>query len=403
MTIRILAVTAACLAALSAFLAGEMFFLEKKRRRIPLRIGVTGTRGKSSVARLTAAALRASGRSVLAKTTGSSPILIHPDGSEHEIRRQGPPRVLEGKTLLKTACRLGADTVVSELMSINPECLAVESCRLLKPSLLAVTNVRIDHRDVMGRSREDIARGLAESVLPGSTIFMLEENVHPAVAEKAGKVGAVLVPVPRRNGRLRSVSRSGSRRPWDFDENTRLALALASACGVDEKTALAAFSSVRPDPGAFRLWRIRAGESRRLWRCAAAFAANEPESTSVLLDRLRKDGLLKKAPRVALLNLRDDRPDRTLQWAAAAGRGYFREFDLLSVAGASRAAARLWKREAVRSGLSLFLIHTNDPAAVMNTVVERYRTGGFLFGAGNIGGLGRALIGHWERHGECCG
>lgn len=403
MSLRILAVTAACLALLLAYFAGERILLGIRRSRIPLRIGVTGTRGKSSVTRLAAAALRASGRRVLAKTTGSRPVLIHPDGSEHEIRRPAPPRFLEGKTLLKTARRLGADAVVSELMSINPECLAVESCRLLKPTCLAVTNVRIDHRDVMGRNREDIARSLAESVPPGSTVFMLEEEAHPAVAERAGRVGAGLEIVPRRNGRRRFGPGTRSRRLWDFDENTRLALALASACGVDERTALKAMSAARPDPGAFRLWRIRAGTPPRLWRCAAAFAANDPESTAVLLDRLRKAGLLKRAPRVALMNLRDDRPDRTLQWAAAAGRDFFREFDLLLIAGASRAAARLWSREAARWGLPLSLVRESEPSAVMKNVGDRYPRGGLLFGAGNIGGLGRALIDHWERTGESGG
>src|SRR6266403_1708987 len=42
-------------------------------RAIPVRIHVAGTRGKSTTTRLIAAALRAGGRNVLAKTTGSAP------------------------------------------------------------------------------------------------------------------------------------------------------------------------------------------------------------------------------------------------------------------------------------------------------------------------------------------
>ena len=51
-------------------------------RAVPLRIHVAGTRGKSTTTRLIAAGLRAGGRRVLAKTTGSEPRLILPDGSE---------------------------------------------------------------------------------------------------------------------------------------------------------------------------------------------------------------------------------------------------------------------------------------------------------------------------------
>ncbi|MBM3297347.1 MAG: poly-gamma-glutamate synthase PgsB [Candidatus Aminicenantes bacterium] len=391
-------VSAVCLFCLLAYLVGERVVLRRRLKSIPLRVAVTGTRGKSSVVRLTAAALRASGRRVLAKTTGSRPVLIHPDGSEREIDRRGPASILEGKAFLKAACRLGVDTVVAELMSIQPECLRAESRRLLQPSLLAVTNIRLDHRDVMGRSREEIARSLAEAVPRGGRVFMLQEDAHPAVEEVAGKRGAALTIVPEERGRSRRVE-EGSRRSWDFPGNTRLALALAAACGVGRRTALKAMSSARPDSGAFRSWRVRAGCPSRAWHCASAFAANEPESTAVLLDRLRKAGFLRRAPRVALLNLRDDRPDRTLQWLAAARSGFFREFDSLLVAGASRMAARMWRKEAAAARLPLALLPPSGPAAVMDGLASRHKTGGSLFGAGNIGGLGRDLVAYWERDG----
>src|SRR3954471_10732401 len=51
-------------------------------RGVPVRIHVGGTRGKSTTTRLIATGLRAGGVRVLAKTTGSEPRLILPDGSE---------------------------------------------------------------------------------------------------------------------------------------------------------------------------------------------------------------------------------------------------------------------------------------------------------------------------------
>src|SRR6476646_2181595 len=50
--------------------------------RIPGRVHVNGTRGKSSVTRLIAGGLRASGRRVFAKTTGTMARMIDPDGRE---------------------------------------------------------------------------------------------------------------------------------------------------------------------------------------------------------------------------------------------------------------------------------------------------------------------------------
>src|SRR5438876_6804518 len=63
--------------------------------RIPIRIHVNGTRGKSSVTRLIAAALRAEGIPTVAKTTGTSARLILPDGSEQAVPRDGRPNISE--------------------------------------------------------------------------------------------------------------------------------------------------------------------------------------------------------------------------------------------------------------------------------------------------------------------
>ena len=94
--IRELIVTGVFAALLVIYLLAERLILNKKVRRIPLRICVTGTRGKSSITRLIAASLREAGFAVLARTTGSKPVVILPDGEEEEIRRRGSPSILEG-------------------------------------------------------------------------------------------------------------------------------------------------------------------------------------------------------------------------------------------------------------------------------------------------------------------
>ncbi|SVE24307.1 uncharacterized protein METZ01_LOCUS477161, partial [marine metagenome] len=55
--------------------------------KIPLRIHVNGSRGKSSVTRLVAAGLRSGGLKVLAKTTGSAPRIIDENGKDLVIHR----------------------------------------------------------------------------------------------------------------------------------------------------------------------------------------------------------------------------------------------------------------------------------------------------------------------------
>jgi Mrp family chromosome partitioning ATPase len=101
------------------FVFMSILFVERLRlirlqARIPIRVCVTGTRGKSTVTRYIAAALRASGRTVLAKTTGSKPAFILPDGEEREIQRNGLPSILEQKRVLALAGRLRVGALVTK-------------------------------------------------------------------------------------------------------------------------------------------------------------------------------------------------------------------------------------------------------------------------------------------------
>ena len=83
----------ALLAIAVGFLVMEQQFHRRRLRRIPLRIHVNGTRGKTSVARLTAELLCRAGTRTFAKTTGDHPELIRPDGRSARIRRRGAARI----------------------------------------------------------------------------------------------------------------------------------------------------------------------------------------------------------------------------------------------------------------------------------------------------------------------
>jgi len=67
--------------------------LEQRRHfasleQIPTRVLVNGIRGKSSITRLCAGALRGGGLVTVAKTTGTAARFIHPDATEEPIYRK---------------------------------------------------------------------------------------------------------------------------------------------------------------------------------------------------------------------------------------------------------------------------------------------------------------------------
>jgi poly-gamma-glutamate synthase PgsB/CapB len=386
---------AACLALLGLFLLLEERAVSRRARRLPLRIAVTGTRGKSTVARLIAGSLRAAGWSVLAKTTGSKPMVILPDGSEEEIGRRGLPTVLEQKTVLERAGRLGVRALVSELMSVRPEVLAVESRRILRPHILVITNVRVDHRDEQGRTKSEVARSLASAVAPGSAVIVPEAEFYPEFEREARKAGASLISV--------SALRPPVDEPWPatrpaFSEDLALALAVAERLGIPRETAFAGVAATRPDFGSLRVWEADLGIPPAPWVLASAFAANDPESSGLALERLR--GLPPAAGRelVGLLNLRADRGDRTVQWIEALEDGFFADFSSLYVVGA-HVAARRWRRLPGRAP-AVRPLPGRLVESIMGEIIRGRPRGAVLVGLGNMGGLGERFVLHWEKIGR---
>jgi len=72
--------------------------------RIPQRVLVNGIRGKSSITRLCAGALRGGGKVVVAKTTGTAARFIYPDATEERVYRKfGIANVIEQVGIVRRA------------------------------------------------------------------------------------------------------------------------------------------------------------------------------------------------------------------------------------------------------------------------------------------------------------
>jgi len=388
------------LAGVLVCLLAERLRLDKARDRVPIRIGVTGTRGKSSVVRLIAAALREAGTKTLAKTTGSKPVLILPDGAEREIERPGPASIIEQKRLVRLAAELGAEALVAELMAVRPDLLAVESRAILRPRLLVVTNVRLDHIEDQGRTKAEIARSLAASFAAGMTVMIPEEEILPEFREEAARAGAELAAVPRSANRIRPAGETGV---LEFEANRHLAAAVAARLGIEPGTALRGMEKARPDFGSLRLWDVRLPGAGNLLRLVSAFAANDPDSTRRVLDALAAAGVLEGRRRIGLLNLREDRGDRTLQWLAAIRDGLLSDFDDVVLVGTpARAAKRRFKKGTPPGARPrLTALADSDPAKIMAGLPAETDGGkAAVIGLGNMGGLGNALVEYWATIGD---
>jgi len=387
----------ACLVLAGLFLLLERRAVGRNLRRLPLRIAVTGTRGKSTVTRLLAAALREAGHTVLAKTTGSRPALILPDRRETEIRRRGPATILEQANILRLGVKLGVRAVVAELMSIQPECVFVESRRILRPQVLVITNVRLDHREEMGWTKEAIAASLASAIPPRAAVFIPEGESYPEFDSAARRAKATVIRVPAGGGR-KDTPAAGPARILPFSEHVDLTLAVAAHLGISEEAARRGIAKASPDFGGLMAWEALLGDPAARWLLISAFAANEPESTGLIIERVKERSAALGHPLVGILVFRSDRGDRTRQWMEALDNGCFSGFEKVYLAGAHLQALEIRRRQKKMRFLNL--ITARSPEAIMDRLAAEECRGGVLIGMGNMVGLGAALVGHWERIGR---
>lgn len=163
-----------CLVLILAALLVERFWLQHRRAKVPLRVHIHGTRGKSGLTRSLADLLRAQGLRVLAKTTGDRPEYILPNGSIEPIHRIGPARIREHVDLLHKAASLKAEVVLAEGMALQPETVYLSEI-ILQSTHAIIVNTRPDHAETMGCGCEGVAKTLRLMIPDAGKLFIAEE------------------------------------------------------------------------------------------------------------------------------------------------------------------------------------------------------------------------------------
>jgi poly-gamma-glutamate synthase PgsB/CapB len=133
----------------------ERQWAKQHRTKLKHVVYVNGTRGKTSVARLIDAGLRRGGYRVFCKTTGTVPLVIDVENREWPLKRYGKANIREQLKILKMAARNSAEILVCECMAITPELQRVSQDDMLNSDIGVITNVRMDHSEVMGDFKYD--------------------------------------------------------------------------------------------------------------------------------------------------------------------------------------------------------------------------------------------------------
>jgi poly-gamma-glutamate synthase PgsB/CapB len=215
-------------------------------RSIPHRIHVNGSRGKSSVTRLIGAVLRVSGKITVAKTTGTAPRFITPDGAEFPVFRPGKPNIIEQLRIVSHARKHGAEALAIECMAITPEYIGILEDKIIKSTIGVMTNVREDHLDVMGPTIYDVAANMARSFPKNGIAFTAEKKWFTVLEKVAKKRNTKLLQV------LEETVSDEDMEGFSYiehKENVAIALAIGAHFAVPRKQALEAMYRALPDPG----------------------------------------------------------------------------------------------------------------------------------------------------------
>lgn len=274
---------------------------------IPLRIHVNGTRGKSSVTRLVAAGLREGGLKTFAKTTGTAPRVIDPEGKDRIIHRLRLPSIGEQVRLLGYFASEKPDAVVMECMAVQPQYQWIAEHQMIKSHIGVITNVRPDHLEEMGPTKEDVAYSLCNTV-PNEAVLITAEDQRPEI----------LKAVAKKNNTQIICSDPDSISEAEIDlftymehpSNVAIAIDVCKKAGIDRATALKGMHKVQPDVGALVVWDLMINENN--FKFVNGMAANDPVSTLEIWNSINdRYGREKKS--CVFFNSREDRPGRTAQ------------------------------------------------------------------------------------------
>jgi poly-gamma-glutamate synthase PgsB/CapB len=382
-------------AILSAMGAIESRWHQRRLQKIPYRIHVNGTRGKSSVTRLIAAGLRAGGMRTCAKTTGTVPRMIFPDGSEYSIHRPSRTNIIEQLRVVKAAAAAGAEALVIECMALHPQLQSVCELKIVQSTHGVVTNARPDHLDVMGPTACQVADALAGTVPVGGKLYTAEQLHLGVFAAAARDRGSSITSIGDTQVAEITWEELNGFAHIEHPDNIAIALAVCRDLGIDRRTALAGMWAAPPDAGVLQMYSMN--EHGKNLTFVNGFAANDPESTghnwNLVVNRFQQFD-----QRVALFNCRADRADRSIQLADACLK--WQPADRYVLIGS---ATDVFARRALSNGLHpdrLINAERMQTQRVIETIDRHSRQATMMMGMGNIAGPGMEIIDFFQQRGR---
>jgi len=365
----------------------EAYRLRGAFRKIPIRVHVNGTRGKSSVTRLIAGGLREKGIVTCAKTTGTLARMILPDGSEYPVFRPGGPRLIEQARMISVAATYGAKALVVECMALQPNFQWLSESKLVRATHGVITNARADHLNVMGPEEKDVTLTLTGTTQAKAKVFTAEKRHLSDFMHAARDRETRLISVGEDEAKTIRDEEMSRFSYVEHKENVALALRVCIDLGIDRETALKGMWKASPDPGATTISHIRFFGRHIFF--INGFSANDPESTEHLWN-MTLERFPESDKRIMIVNCRRDRPHRSEQFGEVCVKWQPADHYVLIGTG-----TYFFARSAISNGMPekklLFAEHQGD-SDIFENIVELSGKSSVVLGIANIKGQGLSLV-----------
>ncbi len=287
------------------YLILENYYLKKISKSFKHIIYVNGTRGKSSTTRLIDAGLRNSGYKVFSKTTGTIPMYIDIYNNEIPIKRIGNANIKEQIKVMKLAYKQNADIIILECMAIDPELQYISQNNMVRSNIGVITNVRLDHTDVMGDNLEEICSSLCNTIPRKGVVFTSDNLFFNMINNRSSKLNSkCFLSIPSKD----IIN-------FSFPENYALALDVCSYIGVDYKKSLAGMNLYKHDPYDLSIYKLKNGGI-----FINGLSINDIFSIEINYNSLSNKYNLAEKNFILLINNRFDRGYRSIQMVEFANK-----------------------------------------------------------------------------------
>jgi len=354
-----------------AYFTIEYQLLKTRLKKIPIRIMVNGTRGKSTTVKIIYEILRLEKQKVFAKTTGEKPLQYLPNGINKTILRISPASILENIRILRKWAHESPDSVVMECMALQPETQFILSNRIFQPNYILITNILVDHAEVMGQNVGEITETILECLHPKAEIFMNENQLNGFFASED-------LPNLHRIASTDTFPERMDHIPSDIlDQNWTLIKNFTHHLKIDLQTTFQCFKKEWARISKDIYLRIP-DLNISIWNL---FSVNDTQSTNLFIQHSR-DELPQNSQEIILLNTRKDRPLRTKLFAEFLNREF--KSANIWITGTGR---QLGRNQFKREGVEANLISLKSYGAILEELKAGYPVPTTIYCLANFNGM----------------